>query len=287
MISNGSLGTHGSIGSIGSVGNVAKFVGKAAKGGEWNHGVVLGESGKAATLPTFARAREYIQRAPFARSNLYARNELCMNRFAIIDAYSTEPDFRAVEQRLAACSRHANRVVCYIRAHFEWKGGWLSPGKQGVFNVLPAFRRHLRQMPEAPNEVAALAWDLLQTNYWRAYFILHDRELPPREEFYNFFFHRLVQPVPHREARQQSSVQESRIQEARVLRESRQLARRFRILRRDNYRCRLCGASASDGEQVRLEVDHITPRSKGGADDPSNLWTLCFACNRGKGGQSL
>lgn len=65
------------------------------------------------------------------------------------------------------------------------------------------------------------------------------------------------------------------------------LALRFRILKRDNYRCRLCGISARDGEQVRLEVDHITPRSKGGTDDPSNLWTLCFACNRGKGVQSL
>jgi len=65
------------------------------------------------------------------------------------------------------------------------------------------------------------------------------------------------------------------------------LAMRFAILKRDGYRCRLCGVSAKDGEHIRLEVDHITPRSKGGTDDPSNLWVLCFACNRGKGIQEL
>ena len=57
---------------------------------------------------------------------------------------------------------------------------------------------------------------------------------------------------------------------------------RFSILQRDNYRCRLCGTSAKDGPHVRLEVDHITPRSRGGTNDPSNLWVLCFPCNRGK-----
>jgi len=65
------------------------------------------------------------------------------------------------------------------------------------------------------------------------------------------------------------------------------LTLRFAILKRDSYRCRLCGMSAKDADSVRLEVDHITPRSKGGTNDPSNLWTLCFSCNRGKGVQEL
>lgn len=58
------------------------------------------------------------------------------------------------------------------------------------------------------------------------------------------------------------------------------LTLRFRIFKRDNYRCQLCGRSAQDG--VTLEVDHKVPRAKGGSNDPSNLWTLCFDCNRGK-----
>jgi 5-methylcytosine-specific restriction endonuclease McrA len=36
-----------------------------------------------------------------------------------------------------------------------------------------------------------------------------------------------------------------------------------------------------------LEIDHRIPRAKGGSDDPSNLWTLCFDCNRGKSDSDL
>lgn len=58
------------------------------------------------------------------------------------------------------------------------------------------------------------------------------------------------------------------------------LALRFRILKRDGYRCQLCGRTAQDG--VKLEIDHKIARSKGGSDAEDNLWTLCFDCNRGK-----
>jgi 5-methylcytosine-specific restriction endonuclease McrA len=56
---------------------------------------------------------------------------------------------------------------------------------------------------------------------------------------------------------------------------------RFEILKRDNYRCQICGATAK--YRARLEIDHKIPRSRGGTDDPSNLWTFYFTCNRGKG----
>jgi hypothetical protein len=55
---------------------------------------------------------------------------------------------------------------------------------------------------------------------------------------------------------------------------------RFLVLRRDGFRCQLCGATAADG--VRLEVDHRVPRAKGGTDAEANLWTLCRDCNAGK-----
>ena len=55
---------------------------------------------------------------------------------------------------------------------------------------------------------------------------------------------------------------------------------RFRILERDKYRCVICGRTAEDG--VKLQVDHIHPKSKGGMADESNLATLCFDCNIGK-----
>lgn len=55
---------------------------------------------------------------------------------------------------------------------------------------------------------------------------------------------------------------------------------RYQILKRDGYRCQLCGKTVMDG--TKLEVDHIIPVSKGGKTVPENLQTLCFECNRGK-----
>lgn len=54
---------------------------------------------------------------------------------------------------------------------------------------------------------------------------------------------------------------------------------RFEILRRDNFACRYCGASAPE---VKLTVDHVKPKALGGTDDPSNLVTACAGCNSGK-----
>lgn len=56
---------------------------------------------------------------------------------------------------------------------------------------------------------------------------------------------------------------------------------RYDILKRDGFRCVLCGRSARE-HGVELEVDHIIPVSKGGKTEPDNLRTLCKDCNRGK-----
>lgn len=56
---------------------------------------------------------------------------------------------------------------------------------------------------------------------------------------------------------------------------------RYDIMKRDGFRCCLCGRSADNG--IELEVDHIVPISKGGNTVYSNLQTLCRDCNRGKG----
>lgn len=60
---------------------------------------------------------------------------------------------------------------------------------------------------------------------------------------------------------------------------------RFRVMRRDGYRCRLCGMTRDDG--VTLEVDHIVAVANGGATQESNLWTLCHPCNNGKSDMQL
>ena len=58
---------------------------------------------------------------------------------------------------------------------------------------------------------------------------------------------------------------------------------RFEILKRDDYRCQMCGVTAKDG--ATLEIDHIHPVSKGGTNEPDNLQVLCRDCNAGKGAQ--
>lgn len=55
---------------------------------------------------------------------------------------------------------------------------------------------------------------------------------------------------------------------------------RYDVMKRNGFRCVLCGRSKQDG--VILHVDHIIPVSKGGTSDMSNLRTLCSDCNLGK-----
>lgn len=55
---------------------------------------------------------------------------------------------------------------------------------------------------------------------------------------------------------------------------------RYQILKRDGFKCTICGRTVEDG--IKLHVDHIKPVSKGGLTTPSNLRTLCNECNSGK-----
>lgn len=57
---------------------------------------------------------------------------------------------------------------------------------------------------------------------------------------------------------------------------------RFRILKRDNFSCRACGASPALTPGLELHVDHIIAWSLGGETVEDNLQTLCEACNLGK-----
>ena len=48
------------------------------------------------------------------------------------------------------------------------------------------------------------------------------------------------------------------------------------VLRRDGQRCAYCSSSAST-------IDHVLPRSRGGADSWENLVACCLRCNNVKG----
>lgn len=48
------------------------------------------------------------------------------------------------------------------------------------------------------------------------------------------------------------------------------------VLRRDGHRCAYCGSGATT-------IDHVLPRSRGGADSWENLVACCLRCNNLKG----
>ena len=58
---------------------------------------------------------------------------------------------------------------------------------------------------------------------------------------------------------------------------------RYKILKRDNFSCEICGRTAEDG--AKLHIDHVIPISKGGLTAEENLRVLCEKCNLGKGSQ--
>lgn len=61
------------------------------------------------------------------------------------------------------------------------------------------------------------------------------------------------------------------------------LGLRYKVLKRDNFKCVRCGVSPATDPTCKLHVDHIVPFSKGGKTTVENLQTLCEECNLGKG----
>jgi hypothetical protein len=57
---------------------------------------------------------------------------------------------------------------------------------------------------------------------------------------------------------------------------------RREVFIRDNFTCQYCGRQSGD-----LTIDHIVPRSRGGAHTWENLVSACKTCNHRKGGKSL
>ncbi|MBF0169729.1 MAG: HNH endonuclease [Nitrospinae bacterium] len=61
------------------------------------------------------------------------------------------------------------------------------------------------------------------------------------------------------------------------------LGLRYKVLKRDSFKCALCGRSPATTPGLELHVDHVTPFSKGGKTVESNLQAACSDCNLGKG----
>ncbi len=55
------------------------------------------------------------------------------------------------------------------------------------------------------------------------------------------------------------------------------------VMLRDQFTCQYCGSAPAHNE---LNIDHVIPRSQGGADSWENLVTACRPCNLRKGGRT-
>ncbi len=64
---------------------------------------------------------------------------------------------------------------------------------------------------------------------------------------------------------------------------NRESYRQFRdlVFSRDAYTCQYCGIT-----NVSLQLDHVHPKSRGGADTPDNLVAACKPCNTSKGAKT-
>lgn len=54
------------------------------------------------------------------------------------------------------------------------------------------------------------------------------------------------------------------------------------VIERAQRRCEYCGL-AQDGQEATFHVDHVVPRSGGGATDEGNLALACVGCSLRKG----
>jgi len=60
---------------------------------------------------------------------------------------------------------------------------------------------------------------------------------------------------------------------------------RYKVLKKDNFKCVACGRNASDG--AKLNIDHKIPYSLGGLTELNNLQTLCSDCNLSKSNKHI
>jgi hypothetical protein len=127
-----------------------------------------------------------------------------------------------------------------------------------------------REMDSPPSTISSGAYENKWGNWTNALLAFLDRvnsdeteesTQPPQDKQ----FRRVQQPTPSNENRRKIP-----------------LGLRYNVLRRDNFKCVLCGNSPATDPTCKLHVDHVLPFSKNGKTVQDNLRTLCGHCNLGK-----
>lgn len=55
---------------------------------------------------------------------------------------------------------------------------------------------------------------------------------------------------------------------------------RKKVVKRDDYKCVLCGKSLLSGNDIMGEIHHVIFRSHNGLNKEQNLVSLCYRCHR-------
>ncbi len=55
------------------------------------------------------------------------------------------------------------------------------------------------------------------------------------------------------------------------------------IFNRDKWICKYCGSN----QAIHMTIDHMTPLSRGGADNEKNMTTACHSCNQLKSNMTV
>jgi len=84
---------------------------------------------------------------------------------------------------------------------------------------------------------------------------------------------------------QQLPVQPEKVVQKQRTSRAANLRQRFKVMKRDGFKCILCGASPAMNSVCELHIDHIIPWSCGGETIEENLRTLCSNCNLGRSNQ--
>ncbi len=93
-----------------------------------------------------------------------------------------------------------------------------------------------------------------------------------------------AQATPQREPANPNTTEPPRAHKSTTHKTKRSISTRLRflVMRRDNFKCRICGKSPAKNPEVELHVDHIKAWAEGGETLFENLQTLCSLCNIGK-----
>lgn len=152
-------------------------------------------------------------------------------------------------------------------------------------NLLTVWTHHGRQpkyreMDEAPSSISSGAYEAKWGNWTKALLAFLERvNSDSRPENSRTAAANGVQGINKRETPQRMS------KPAPVRKENQRqikLGLRYEVLKRDRFRCLLCGASPATHVGCILHVDHVIPYSRDGKTVADNLRTLCDQCNLGK-----